>query len=284
LPWILAAAALAALVWTSAAFLNSHRRMVALQRVEAHGVVPAQARTPSAPAARLLRRHRWIALVVAVAAALVLAAAFAWPTWLALAFGFVLGSVAWILEEFWAARREIRIEEQLADTIDMVVSALRAGSSLVDALGVGAEEARRPLRNALEESVQRLRLGDDPDAVFADFGERVGTETAQVLAFCLTVHWRVGGSLAPALGSVSTSARHRIEFARRVRSQATEGRMSLIGMLAITYLLSILLWRSYPERFEGFFTSEIGIGLTATVVFLQGLGLMWTAAVTRIRH
>lgn len=281
--WIAAAAVVAVLVWTSMAFLHSHRRMVALRRVEEHGVVPADAAETGGPSPPLLRRHRWIPLVVGAASILLLFVLAAWPLWLAIAFGFVFGSVAWIAEDFWALRRELLVEEQLADTIDMVVSALRAGTSLVDALGIAAEEARRPLRIALDESVRRLRLGDNPDAVFTDLGVRVGTETAQVLAFCLTVHWKVGGSLAPALATVSTSARHRIEFARRVRSQATEGRVSLIGMLAITYLLTLLLWRAYPERFEGFFSSEIGIGLTATVVFLQGIGLMWTTAMTRIK-
>jgi Flp pilus assembly protein TadB len=88
--------------------------------------------------------------------------------------------------------------------------------------------------------------------------------------------------MARALASVSQSARHRIEFFRRVRSQATEGRASLVGMLGITYLLTLLLWRAYPQRFEGFFEAEVGIALTTTVLILQGIGLVWTTLLTRI--
>jgi len=82
---------------------------------------------------------------------------------------------------------------------------------------------------------------------------------------------------------VGQSTRHRIEFFRRVRSQATEGRASVIGMLIITYGLTMLMWKAYPERVEGFLTSEVGVGLTAAVVFLEGIGLVWMTALTRIR-
>ena len=118
--------------------------------------------------------------------------------------------------DFLASRKELLVEEQCADSIDLVVSALRAGASLVDALRIASQECRKPLKPALEELVRRLELGDDPDAVFHDFSLRVPVETVSVLAFSMTVHWRVGGGLARALATVAQSARHRIEFTRRV--------------------------------------------------------------------
>lgn len=281
--WIASIAALLVLSGAGAAVVFSHRRARAIERLELHGVVGAADDGPEERASPIIVRRRWLAFVAAIGACVLLATAFAWPFWLAAAAAFVIGALAWILEEFLAARLELMIDEQIADTIDMIVSALRSGTSLVDAIAIAAEESRRPLRIALDEVVRRLRLGDDPDVVFHDLGVRVDTEAAQVLAFCLTVHWRVGGSLAPALASVSTSARHRIEFTRRVRSQATEGRASLIGMLGITYVLTLLLWKAYPERFEGFLASQIGIALAAAAIFLQGIGLVWTTAMTRIK-
>jgi len=284
LPFLLFALIVIACGGTGLLFLHSHRRTQALRRVGTHGVHGDDVIDEGPRAVRsILPRYRWAALLAGVLIGALLLLQWAWPLWLALAFAFVLGAVAWIVEDYRASSREVRVEEQMADAVDLMVAALRSGMSLVDALTIAMEESRKPLRPALEEMVRRLRLGDSPDATFADFKMRVPVETAQLLAFTLTVHWRVGGGLARALATVSVSSRHRIEFSRRVQSQATEGRASLIGMLGITYLLTLLLWKAYPDRFEGFFTSEIGIGMTATVVILQGIGLVWMTAMTRIK-
>ena len=282
LPFLLSFLVLA-LIGAGIFFIHAHRRNVARIRLADDTGSADREEWEGRIRGSILERHRWVAVVIGLAAVAVLALVLGLAFWLAFACAFVIGAVAWIVEDFLASRKELIVEEQCADAIDLVVSALRAGASLVDALRIASQESRRPLKPALEELVRRLELGDDPDAVFHDFSLRVPVETASVLAFSMQVHWRVGGGLARALATVAQSARHRIEFTRRVKSQATEGRASLIGMMAITYLLTLLLWRAYPERFEGFFRSSIGIGLTTMVMVLQGIGLMWTTALTRTK-
>lgn len=283
-PVILLAVAVLVAAGVLYAVVTARRREVARRRVGAIADSPAWldlgiGRSVSS----ILVRYRWVCALVGGGAYLFLWLFLGWPVWLAFSFAFVVGAVAWIFEDFYAGVRELNAESQIADAIDLMVAGLRSGASLVDAINIAAEESRKPLRPALDEMVHRLQLGDTPEATIHEFGQRVPLETAQILCFTLTVHWRIGGSLAPALVTVAQGARQRIEFARRVRSQATEGRASLIGMLGITYVLTLLLWRSYPDRFEAFFTSPIGIGMTATVVLLQGLGLVWMTMLTRIK-
>jgi tight adherence protein B len=282
--FLVTAAGFAVMAGVVVALVGSHRRQRALGRMDEQGVLDRRAGDDAVVSrGPILRRHRWIAIAVGTAVSLAATLILFWPVWLSIAIGFVVSAVAWIVEDFIAGSKQLKVEEQVADAIDLAVSALKSGMSLVDGLRIASEEARKPLKPAIEEIVQRLDLGDDPDTVFHDFSLRVPVETAGVLAFTLTVHWRVGGGLARALASVSQGARHRIEFHRRVRSQATEGRASLIGMLGITYVLTLMLWRAYPDRFEGFFGSSVGVALTTTVLVLQGLGLVWTTALTRIK-
>ncbi len=261
---------------------RTHRRDAALARVAGDAVDEGEA-VRSRRVRSVLVRHRWLPIVLAISAALIFRLVGGAAFWLSLAFAFVLGSLLWILEEFLHGRRELRVEEQVADAIDLIVSALRAGTGLVDALSIAAGEARQPTRRALDEVVTRLRLGDTPEVVFADFARRIPLESAELFSFTVGVHWNVGGSLTPALATVGQSTRHRIEFSRRVRSQAMEGRASVVGVLAITYLLAFLMWKAYPQRFDLFLKSSIGVGLTATVVFLEGIGLVWMSFLTRVK-
>src|SRR5436190_1013560 len=99
---------------------------------------------------------------------------------LLLALGFAALVYAW---------RRVRIEEQLADAIDLLVAALRAGAGVMSALENSAQEMRRPLKPLLEELLGRIQYGDDPQAVFGALQARVPLETFRLFGTVLSVHW-----------------------------------------------------------------------------------------------
>jgi tight adherence protein B len=97
----------------------------------------------------------------------------------------------------------------------------------------------------------------------------------------LAIHWEVGGGLAATLATVGRTIRDRIELDRRIRAQGVEAHASVAAVMAITYLLAYLMWRTSPERVEAFVGSEIGTVLVAIVVGLQAVGLLWMSRVSR---
>jgi tight adherence protein B len=153
---------------------------------------------------------------------------------------------------------------------------------VTDALEVAARETRAPLGTELAEVLGRIRLGDDPKEVFQDFSSRIPLEGYRLLSFSLLVHWEVGGSLARTLASIGRTVRDRLEVQRRVRAQSAEAQFSVLGVLAITYLIGLITWTSYPERLTRFFASEIGTVLLVLTVLLQAAGLLWMHRISRI--
>jgi len=196
--------------------------------------------------------------------------------------GFVVGVIVLIMQEIFVAKQMLRMEEQLADCIDLIVSGLRAGVGMLDALETTSREARRPLKPVLEEAVARVRLGDDPTDVFNDIAERHQLESFRLFAFTLTVHWEVGGSLAPTLSTVGRTIRDRIEVSRRVKTQSAEAQISSIGILGIVYFLLLLMYRADPDRVSGFVNTSGGAAVLAGVVALQGVGLYWMKRLTKL--
>jgi hypothetical protein len=81
-------------------------------------------------------------------------------------------------------------------------SATRAGSAPAHLLENAAEESRAPLKPQLEDVLGRIRYGDDPQVVLRSLMKRVPLETFRLFASALSVHWEVGGSLAPTLAIV----------------------------------------------------------------------------------
>jgi len=187
------------------------------------------------------------------------------------------------MESLLAVRRLTRIEGQLSDAIDLMVGALQAGLSLPKALEVSLKESKVPLRRYLREVVTRVQLGEDPAIAIRDLGLYIPLETFQLFSLTLSAQWWTGGSLAYTLSTVGRTIRDRIELSRRIRTQGAEAKVSVIGILAISYLLAVIMWRANPDPIEQFLASTVGSNLAAGAIGLQAVGMIWIARMSQIK-
>ena len=230
----------------------------------------------------LVREYPLVPWLVGAVAVLLLLVLSPMPFWIAVAAAAVVGVASSILLRFLHDRRLTRFQYQLADAIDLMVSTLRAGGGLTDALLGAAQESGRPLRGFLSELVERVRIGEEPEHVLADLEDRVPLESFRLFTFTLAAHWRGGGSLATTLSNVGRSIRDRVDVSRRVSSQAIETQVSVVFVVLVTYGLALFMWLTYPERMDAFVGSELGAMFIALAVVLQAVGLFWIAQMTRI--
>jgi len=265
-------------------WIDARRQNIARLRLE-HGFAALAEPEAAAPQLRpvrpFARRYRALPWLVggAVAAGLWIVLGLR-PIYSATA-GLVVGLLGWQLEAMLAERRIQKIEVQLADAIDLMVGALRAGAGMTKALESAVQESRPPLSEQLDEVAGRIHFGDDPQTAFHSLTERVPLETFVLFCSALSVHWEVGGSLAPTLATVGRTIRDRIELSRRVRAMSTQARVSIISVMAITYFIALLMWANDPSRMQGFLSTNIGGWLVAVAVLLQALGIVWSASITR---
>jgi len=257
-------------------------RRVARERL---AVPPPPVKEELVPQARpFLRRHRLLPWLVGVVCAGCIYFVVGLHLTFAVAFGVIVGLLGGQLEAFLATRKTLLIEAQLGDAIDLMVGALRAGGSVLHALENAVRETRAPLRPQLEEVLGRIRYGDDPQAVMRALLARVPLEAFRLFAAALAVHWEVGGSLAPTLATVGRVIRDRIDVSRRIRSLTAEARVSVVAVLFATGFIALVMWRADPERMRQFLATTLGRGLVTGVVILQAVGIVWSAAISRVKY
>lgn len=263
------------------AFRHARLQRIARERLneDVHVLVTQRAvgLTPS------LRRHRWVPLAVGVVVALLCRVVLGMDFVYALALAVILGTFAFLLEGWRHSQNRLKLETQLANALDLMVAALGAGSGLMEAIEGAAYEAGKPLKPELQETLGRIRFGETPKQVFEDLAERVPLEAYRLFAFTMAVHGETGGSLAPTLATVGRTIRDRIEIGRRVRAQSTQAQASVIGIVAITYFLGALMWRTNPVGFEEFLTHPVGTNIVAAAIVLQAIGLLWITRLTQLR-
>jgi Flp pilus assembly protein TadB len=276
---LLSAAGIVFYLWVEARRQNVAKRR--LEQAFAAAADPAVEAIDLRPARPFSRRYYAVPWVISAAVAgglwLVLGLR---PLYSATA-GLVVGLLGWQLEAMFAERRVQKIEVQLADAIDLMVGALRAGAGLTKALESAVYESRPPLREQLDEVAGRIHFGDDPQVAFRSLTERVPLETFLLFSSALSVHWEVGGSLAPTLATVGRTIRDRIELSRRMRAMSTQARVSIIAVMGITYFIAALMWSNDPARMQGFLSTSNGSWFVAAAVVLQAVGIVWSASITR---
>jgi tight adherence protein B len=195
----------------------------------------------------------------------------------------VLALMAWQVEAMLAERQVQRVEVQLADAIDLMVGALRAGAGIMNALESAVRESRPPLEQQLDEIVGRIRFGDNPQAVFHNLPQRVPLETFLLFSSALSVNWEVGGSLASTLATVGRTIRDRIELSRRVRGMSTQVRVSIMAVLGLTYFIAAVMWFNDPARMKAFLLTNMGSFFVASAILMQAVGIVWSAHLSRSR-
>jgi tight adherence protein B len=198
----------------------------------------------------------------------------------ALGFGAFIAPIA--VERRQRARRDRALEEQLLGAVIAIAAALRSGRSLVQALGVAAEEADEPLGAVLTGAAHDAALGVPIDEVLDGLAEAIRGSNVRLLTGVLKLHRRTGGALAAALDDVARTLAARRDGAREIRSLTAQARLSaaILGLLPLGFFLflSVVARRDVQSAYEttgG--SSAIGVGLA-----LQGAAFVWIRRLLRV--
>ncbi|MDA7861664.1 type II secretion system F family protein [bacterium] len=229
------------------------------------------------------QRHFLIPILLGIIVGLVLAFLFSWPLNISIGLAFAITLMGFEADAWFYETRLTKIESQLADSIDLLVASLGAGSSLQASLVQAADYTENPLKRELSELVARLRLGDSPADAFELLEKRVPTETFQLLATSLVVNWQVGGGLAETLAGVGKTIRDRLAISRQIRTLSTQGRLTTMTVISVVWFMAAMMWQSDEMRFVGFVNSQPGSWLMTATLTLQGVGIAMVSKISRPR-
>ena len=182
-----------------------------------------------------------------------------------------------------AGRAAAARDEQLADAVRAIASALRAGLSVPQSLAYAAGEASPPLDRSLREVVDALDVGVPADEALDRWADTVGTDDARLVAGVLHLHRRSGGDLPVVLDQVAETLRDRQAATREVRALTAQARLSgaILGVLPIGFFA--FLWLTSRSEIEGALATPAGLGAVLLGLTLEGLAFLWIRKLLEVR-
>jgi tight adherence protein B len=181
----------------------------------------------------------------------------------------VRGSFGWEL-----GRYQGQLIRQLPDTIQLVVSATRAGLPVSEAFRVIAQEAPSPTRDEFIRVVREMALDGTPDEALLSVHERTGVAEYAIFAVTIGVQARSGGRLAETIENLSQIVRERLAIGARARALAGEAKMSAIIMCILPVLAGLMMSAINPGQMDILFTDPRGIRMISIGVITLLLGIV----------
>lgn len=148
---------------------------------------------------------------------------------------------------FMANRRLHAFENQLADTLNLWVNALRSGYSVLQGMEAIATELPPPISREFERVVQEVRLGLSLEQALSNIVRRMPSEDLDLIVTAINIQREVGGNLAEILDIISHTIRERVRIKGEIRTLTSQGRLTgwVIGLLPL--FLALIVYSINPD-------------------------------------
>ena len=167
-----------------------------------------------------------------------------------------------------AAKQRIMFGEQLADNLQVIASAMRAGQSFGGALAVAVEDAPEPAKREFERVVADERLGIPLEDSLGAVVDRMDNRDLHQVALVATLQREAGGNSAEVLDRVADTIRDRVSLRRLVSTLTAQGRLSRWVVTMVPVGLALFIGLTTPGYLDPLFHTTAGnvmLGIAITM-------------------
>jgi tight adherence protein B len=179
-----------------------------------------------------------------------------------------------LLVRFYRRRRLLRFNAQLADGLQQMANALRAGFTLQQAIDQAGREGNVPLRQELGLLIKEVKLGLPLDDAMAAMAKRVGSEELDLMATSTAIARQLGGNLAELFESIAATIRERFRLEGRIAALTSQGKLQGLIVAALPLCVGLFLDAYRPDLIAPMFETAYGYVLVGAIVLLQGTGFV----------
>jgi tight adherence protein B len=191
-------------------------------------------------------------------------------------FSFVIGVVfgyapfAFVLHK--RTSRFNQFEQGLPEALDLMVSALRAGHSLIAALRLVAHESPDPIGAEFRICFEEQNYGLELRTALENLTNRVPLQDLRIVATAILIQKESGGNLAEVLDKAAQVIRDRFRLKRQVRVHTAQGRLTGAILTLLPLVLGIALYLVNPATMSILWTRPIGLKLLYTAAAMTITG------------
>lgn len=203
--------------------------------------------------------------------------------------GFVLTRNLWITAGFAGAgllipiaviklleaKRRRKFAGQIVDGLLILSSSLKAGLSLLQAIGELVEEMPPPISQEFGLVLRQMQMGVALDEAMINLKKRMRLDELDMIVTALLVAREIGGDLTVTFSKVINTIQERNKLLGRVKALCVQGKMQGIIMSILPIAFGMFVYKVNPGFFDIFLKDSFGRGLMIYAVFSEIMGIIF---------
>jgi tight adherence protein B len=188
----------------------------------------------------------------------------------------LLFCLPWYILRRLAEQRRQKIEDQLADAMVSLSSAIRAGLSLAQAMEILARQCPRPICEEFQQLYGEYQMGKTMEVCLKETKERLQSENFALFAAAMEASRQSGGRLNETIERIAHSVRELQRLERKVQSETAHARKSAVYMaMAPAFILLLYYVAVDAESTARLFTEVPGQLILAVAAMLNVAAYLW---------
>lgn len=180
-------------------------------------------------------------------------------------------------------KRFRKFEEGLPEALDLMVSGLRGGHSLVSVLGLVAKETPDPIGPEFRICYDEQNYGLELRTALENLAVRVPIPDNRIVMTAILIQKETGGNLAEVLEKCATVIRERFRLKREIRTKTAQGRLSGLVLALMPVFLEIMLYLLRPDLASLLWKKPFGVKLIYAGIVMITIGALIIRKIVRIR-
>jgi tight adherence protein B len=176
----------------------------------------------------------------------------------ALVFMTLIGGIPVLYVMYRKHQRMSAFSKEFPDSLDLLVSGLRAGLSFSAALQVVAEESPEPVRGEFAVLVEEQALGLDFRDAMINLTERVDVLDLRFFVTAVMLQRETGGNLAEVLSNTATLIRERFRVLGDIQTFTAQGKLSGVILVCLPVAVGLFTAIAAPDYFRPMIESHEG--------------------------
>lgn len=165
-----------------------------------------------------------------------------------------------------------KFEQGLPEALDLMVSGLRAGHSLISSLRLVAYESPEPIGTEFRICFDEQNYGLELRTAMENLIARVPLQDLRIVSTAILIQKESGGNLAEVLDKAAYLIRERFQLKRQVRVHTAQGRLTGWILTVLPFVLGVALYFISPDTMRVLWTRKIGIELLYASAAMTILG------------
>jgi tight adherence protein B len=184
-------------------------------------------------------------------------------------FGFFLPR---IVLNILTARRLKKFNDQLGDTINLMVNSIRAGYSMPQAMETVASNMPPPISEEFRRVTLEIGLGVTQEEALRHMLRRVESVDLDLMITAINVAYEVGGNLAEILDIIGLTIRERVRIQGEIKTLTAQGQITGNVLAGLPFFLTGILYLLNRPYMQRMFTTTCGWIMSGVSIVTIALG------------